>query len=348
LKDNYDSLQIKLNATLQKLGEKENQVESLLTDSGELKKTLVQKTQRYDETVTELRSEVQNLGQENQDIAKRLFEKQQESVLLTNQITESKQEFTVALEEWNKLTKSQEKQISMKDLTISQLAANVQQLELSICAANADLTQKLAILNQLQISSQEEVAELEASRQQVLELQTQAQHKAATIGSLKERVVMLETKSKSDVVEMEKLNSHQLQYQTQLTQANARISDLVSQVNVLSLNSGTLQGKLDDTAKEYQAAQGLLAEKVALVARLQIALDTAQQRALTAESSLKEKDDVITALKSMFDGRDVMMKPHEPKGSHPRSGMMNLRGCAWYWWTTLPSALIPLVTELSI
>jgi hypothetical protein len=112
--------------------------------------------------------------------------------------------------------------------------------------------------------------------------------------------------------------------------------------------SSILAETLDDTAKECQAAQGILAEKDALVAQFQIALDTAQQRALTAESSLKEKDDVITALKSMFDGRDVMMKPHEPKGSHPRSGMMNLRGCAWYWWTTLPSALIPLVTELSI
>jgi chromosome segregation ATPase len=40
LKANSNSLQIKLDATLQQLGEKENQVESLLTDSSELKKTL--------------------------------------------------------------------------------------------------------------------------------------------------------------------------------------------------------------------------------------------------------------------------------------------------------------------
>jgi chromosome segregation ATPase len=210
------------------------------------------------------------------------------------------------------------------------------------------LNQKLAILNQLQISSQEEVAELKASRQQVLELQTQAQHKAATIDSLKERVVMLETKSKSDVVEMEKLNSHQLQYQTQLTQANARISDLVNQVNVLSLNSGTLQGKFNDTAKECQAAQGILAEKVALVTRLETALNDANKSLSKVQATLKDKEEEMIAVKSMLDARDVMVKPHEPRGNHPFLGMMNLRGCAWYWWTTLPSALIPLVTGLSI
>jgi hypothetical protein len=32
----------------------------------------------------------------------------------------------------------------------------------------------------------------------------------------------------------------------------------------------------------------------------------------------------------------VDMEPHEPKGNHPLFGMMNLRGCAWYWLATLP------------
>ncbi len=90
-----------------------------------------------------------------------------------------------------------------------------------------------------------------------------------------------------------------------------------------------------------------LGAKDALVARLENALHGANQSLSASQASLKEKDDEIAALKSLLDAQDAM-KPHEPKGKSSRFGMMNLRGCAWYWWTTLPSALIPLVTGLSI
>jgi hypothetical protein len=36
------------------------------------------------------------------------------------------------------------------------------------------------------------------------------------------------------------------------------------------------------------------------------------------------------------DDMEVYTEPHEPRGNHPFIGMMNLRGCAWYWLTTLP------------
>jgi chromosome segregation ATPase len=205
LKANSNSLQIKLDATLQQLGEKEIQVESLLTDSSELKKTLAQKTQSYDETVTELRSEVQRVCQENQDIAKRLVEKQKESVLLTNQIIESKQEFTVALDERSNLITVQEEQIAIKDACISQLTASIQQLDQSLCEANADLRQKLAIINLLQISSQEQEGEPEASRQQVLEMEAQAKNKDATINSLEKHVLMLGAQLSTTDVETKNL-----------------------------------------------------------------------------------------------------------------------------------------------
>jgi chromosome segregation ATPase len=348
LKANSDSLQIKLDATLQQLGEKDTQVQSSCSKATELEKTLAQKTQRYDETVTELRSELQSLCQENQNTARQLVEKEQELAKLNNELTQSNQDFAVTLEEQNKLIKSQGEQIAIKDANISQLTANTQQLKQSLSVANADLRHKIAIISQLQVTSKEQEAMLEATRGQLLELETQAQQKDTIIDKLTKRVLMLEAKSKENIDEIGKLNSHQLQYQTQLTQAKARISDLVSQVNVLSRNSVTLQGKFNDTAKEYQAAQGILAEKVALVTRLETALNDANKSLSKVQATLKDNEEEMIAVKFMLDARDVKVKPHEPKGNHPLIGMMNLRGCAWYYSTTLPSALIPLVTGPSI
>jgi chromosome segregation ATPase len=420
-KSKSDSLQIKLDATLQQLEEKENQVESLLTDSSELEKTLAQKIQRYDETVTELRSGMQEYCLENQNIARQLMEKEQELSTFTNDLTQSKQDFAVALDERNKLIKSHEQQIAINDVTISQLTANVRQQEESLRGTKADLNQKLARITELEFAYQQQQAISEDSRRQVLALTTQVQSKDTTIESLKERVLMLEDKSKTDAKELEKLTHH---CETQLTQANARISDLNCQLNVLSNNSVTIQRKLDDVTKEklsvatqlqvacleryelqsqaqdkeisikslkehimmleaslkekddetkklgcekhtlqvqltqaqnnlfestsllvlreqtitkltmeLEKSASIFEEKDALVARFETALDTANQRLGMMEASIKEKDTEIAALKSLLDVRDVMM---------------NLRGCAWYWWTTLPSSSIPLVTGLSI
>jgi exonuclease VII large subunit len=80
-----------------------------------LKKTLAQKTQRYDETVTELRSKLQSLCQDNQNTARQLVEKEQELFTLTNELTQSNQDFAVTLDEQNKLIKSQGEQIAIKD-----------------------------------------------------------------------------------------------------------------------------------------------------------------------------------------------------------------------------------------
>jgi chromosome segregation ATPase len=331
LKASSDSFQVKLDATLLHLAEKDIQVQSSCSRATELEKTLAQKTQRYDETVTELRSEVQRVCHENQDIAKRLVEKQKESVLLTNQIIESKQEFTVALDERSNLIKFQEEQIAIKDACISQLTASIQQLDQSLCEANADLRQKLAIINLLQVSSQEQEAELEASRQQVLEMEAQAKNKDATINSLKEHVLMLGAQLSTTDVETKNLQMGNQNLETQLTQANTRLSDLVCQVNALSHNSVTIQGKLDVATQEYDAVTHTLAEKVALVAQLENALNDANQSLVQMQANLKEKDDNIIALKSLLDARDAMAKPHEPKGNHPLFGMMNLRGCAWNW-----------------
>jgi chromosome segregation ATPase len=359
-----------------------------------LETSLAEKTQLYETAVTQLRS-------------------------VTSQVVQSKQEVAVALDERNNLFKSHEQQIAIKEVTISRLTANVRQHEELLRGTKADLNQKLARITELEFTYQQQQAIIDDSRRQVLALNTQVQSKDTTIDSLKERAGILEAKSKTDVAELEKSTNH---YESQLTQANARISDLNCQLNVLSNNSVTLQGKLDNAIREKLAiatqlhaarqegeelqsqaqekdgsikslqehnmmleakftskndetkklgsekqtlqaqltqtqnnlfestsllvvreqtitqlttelreSASILEEKDALVARLEIALDTAQQRALTAESSLKEKDDEITALKSLFDARDVMMKPHEPKGNHPRFGMMNLRGCAWNW-----------------
>lgn len=99
---------------------------------------------------------------------------------------------------------------------------------------------------------------------------------------------------------------------------------------------------------ELGKSASILEEKDCFVARLETAFDYAKQRALTADASIKEKDTEIAALKSLLDARDAMVKPHEPKGNHPWSGMMNLRGCARYWLATLPSSLIPLVPGIFI
>jgi chromosome segregation ATPase len=320
LKAICDSLQVKLDAARVQIQEKNSQVESLRSDSGVLETSLAKKTQLYETAVTQLRS-------------------------VTSQVAQSKQEVAVAIDERNKLIKSHEKQIAIKDVTISQLTTNVYQHEQSLRGTKADLNQKLNRITELEFIYQQQQEKLAAVRGQVLELETQFQHKDTSIASLSERVLMLEAKSKTDAVELEKLTNHS---ETQLTQANASISDLVFQVNVLSNNSVTLQGKLDVAIKENDAVTHTLAEKVASVAQLETALETVIQRALVAEARLNEKDDEITALKSQLDARDAMVKPHELKGTHPLFGMMNLRGCAWYWWTTLPSALIPSVNGLSI
>ena len=195
---------------------------------------------------------------------------------------------------------------------------------------------------------------------------------------------MLEAKSKTDAVELENLTNH---YEIQLTQANSRISGLVCQLNVLSNNSVNLQSKLDDAAEEKLAvvtqlkvsnqerdepqsqalestsllllrertitqlttdfgkSVSILQERNDLVANLESALNGSTILILGLETTIKEKNVEIDTLKY---ARDAMVKPHEPKGNHPLFGMMNLRGCAWYWWTTLLSSLIPLVPGISM
>ena len=439
LKSFSDSLQVKLDAALLQLVEKITQMESLRSDSSALEKSLAEKTQLYETTITELRSELQKMCQENQDIARQLMEREQELFTLTSELTQARQDFAVALDERDMRIKSHEEQIAIQDVTISQLTANVHQHEQSLRGTKADLNQKLARITELEFTYQQQQATLEAARGQVLELETQFQHKDTSSASLSERVLMLEAKSKTDVVELEKLTNH---YETQLTQAHSRISDLAFQVNVLSNNSVTIQRKLDYATKEklsvatqlqvacqerdelqsqaqdkdtsikslkerimmleaslkekddetkklesekhtlqaqltqaqnneqalfestsllvlreqtitkltteLEKSASIFEEKDALVARFETSLDTANQRLGMMEASIKEKDTEIAALKSLLDVRDAMVKPYEPRGNHPWSGMMNLRGCAWYWLATLPNSFIPLVPGISI
>ena len=111
--------------------------------------------------------------------------------------------------------------------------------------------------------------------------------------------------------------------------SSLKLIPVVCQVNALSHNSVTIQGKLDVATQEYDTVTHTLAEKVALVAQLENALNDANQSLVQMQANLKEKDDNIIALKFLLDARDAMAKPHEPKGNHPLFGMMNLRGCAW-------------------
>jgi chromosome segregation ATPase len=126
----------------------------------------------------------------------------------------------------------------------------------------------------------------------------------------------------------------------ELTQSNQDFAVTLDEQNKIIKSQGeqiaTKDAKFNDTAKEYQAAQGLLAEKVALVTRLETALNDANKSLSKMEANLKDKEEEMIAVKSMLDARDVMVKPHEPRGNHHFLGMMNLRGCAWYWLATLP------------
>ena len=59
IKSFSDSLQVKLDAALQQLIEKNTQMESLRSDSSALEKSLAEKTQLYETAISELRSELQ-------------------------------------------------------------------------------------------------------------------------------------------------------------------------------------------------------------------------------------------------------------------------------------------------
>jgi chromosome segregation ATPase len=72
-------------------------------------------------------------------------------------------------------------------------------------------------------------------------------------------------------------------------------------VNGLSHNSVILQGKLNDTAKEYQAAQGFLAEKFALVTRLETALNDANKSISKMQANLKDREEEIISLQNERD-----------------------------------------------
>jgi hypothetical protein len=126
----------------------------------------------------------------------------------------------------------------------------------------------------------------------------------------------------------------------QLTSSNNQIltenQTLTSLLDETKTNSATLQGKLDDTAKECQSAKDSLVQNVAFVAQLENTLKGAEHLILGLQANLKEKEEENAALKSLLDARVVTMKPHEPKGNHPRFGMMNLRGCAWNWHIHCP------------
>jgi chromosome segregation ATPase len=339
LKATSDTLQVKLDAALQHLVEKDNQVESLLSNANELEKDLAEKTQSYEGTFTQLRTEVEQMRQQNQELAKQLVEKQQEFSILckgkhdeTRKLASDRQTLETQLTQANLkisdlLSKSHDLQsqvddtnraynamslkIEDKDALIAQLQNDLNATcETNINDMEATIANHRQETEQLTISLAEKDATLTATRQQVSELQMQAQHKDATIDSFNKRVAMLETKSKSDDEEMEKLSSH---YETQLTQANSRVSDLVCQLNSLSNNSVTLQGKLDVATQEYDAVTDTLAETVGLVTQLENALNGAKKSLVTMQASLKEKDDELAALKSLLDARDAMVKPHEPR-----------------------------------
>jgi chromosome segregation ATPase len=149
MKVTSNSLQVNLNDALQQLVQNDTQVKSLCLKATELEKVVAEKTQRYETTVNQLRTAIGKNSEEKQILTSQLTQKQEEYSLLTNQFTQSKQEFAAALDEWNKNTKSLQKQISMKDLTISQLRANVQQHEQSLRGVNTDLHQKLTVIESL-------------------------------------------------------------------------------------------------------------------------------------------------------------------------------------------------------
>jgi chromosome segregation ATPase len=67
---------------------------------------LAEKTQLYETAVTQLRSDMQKKCQENQDIARQLMEKEQELSTYTNDLTQSKQEFTDLVSQMNTLSRN--------------------------------------------------------------------------------------------------------------------------------------------------------------------------------------------------------------------------------------------------
>lgn len=78
-----------------------------------------------------------------------LVQKEQQ---VTNQITQSKQEFFAALTDWNKHTKYLEERISIKDSDISELTTNVARHEQLLREPNAALYQKRAFITQLKVA----------------------------------------------------------------------------------------------------------------------------------------------------------------------------------------------------
>lgn len=162
---NSNSLQIKLDATLHRLTEKNGQLESMRSDKSLLENELVQKMQSYETTVTELRSEIQ-------DIAIQLVEKEQEVSALIKENTNSEQKFAAALCDWNNRIKIHEEQITLKVETISQLRASVYHHEQVLFGVNETLDQKLAFIILLQVTSQQKEAAFEVLRCIIRELET--------------------------------------------------------------------------------------------------------------------------------------------------------------------------------
>ena len=186
-------------------------------------------------------------------------------------------------------------------------------------------------LAQANFNSSDLIAQVHALSQNCRALQSElgdtTNENETIVSSLQQRLVTMEGIKRDEIqqltVDLDICNSH-------LTQVNSKNSELVTQVQELSLLSNTLRNKLDVATQEHDVVKQELVEKVALVAHLETSRDTANQRALIADASTKEMNVEIDTLKAMLDARDAM-EPHQPRGNHPWSGMMNLRGCAWNW-----------------